>query len=339
MLHNTTVAPHDIDRNRARVGDAYREVRVGDTTITGADLTVRVTHSGTAATFVIEVWDLTASTFRSIARGDDVQIRLGWTGGPRDVICNGVVTTKDTHSTGGGRRDHAYRIRGRSVGAQAIRQRLTATYRDATTHDIIRDLAARLDLDTGYLGPRADADAADAAPVIDGCWQLRDTQRVRAGLDRLAERAGQRTGHQFEWYVDRGTLAFHPKRRVPDRDRDRVAMSTADSIRRLQPAHGHTTHTNDAQPMKLRAYCQPTLRKHARLAITHTAGGDATQQGGEIPTRPSLAGRNTTEPYRCVQYRFYSSTTPGTHTCEAVVVPMNAQYRYDHTPSAGGGWR
>lgn len=326
------VAP-DIDHGRVAVAGGDRTVTIADRTFDATDLDVRVRHTGRVATFDLELWNLAASTFRAIDRGDPVTIQLGWDDGPTQTVCTGVVTSKDTHTTGGGSRDYAYRIRGRSRGAQAVRERVTATYRDASTHAIIRDLAARLDLDVGYLGPPPSADVPDAAPIIPGCWQLRDTHRVRAGLDALAARASEATGHQFEWYTDRGQLAFHPKRRLPDRDRDRVTMSTADTIRRLQPATGDTTHTNDVQPLRLTAYCHPGLRKHARLAIRHTTGGRAVEQGGQSRGQPSLAARDTTETYRCAEYQYASGTTIGHHTCSAVVVPDTAQY----ASTDGGG--
>ena len=331
MAQTPRVAP-GIDLGRAHVTGEVRRVTIDGRVLDGTELTIRVRHTGRVATFTVEAWNLTQSTWRAIESGAPVTIEVGWDEGPSATVCQGVVTAKRARVGGGGSNDYAYRIRGRSRGAAAVRERVSVTYRDATTHDIVRDLASRLDLDVGYLGPAPDADVPDAAPTIDGCWQCRETRRVRAWLDALADRAGRETGHQFEGSVDRGRLAFPPKRRATPDTRDHVELSTADSIRQLQPAGGEATHTNDTQPLRLLAFCHPLVTKHARLDIAHTAGGKAAIQGGADPDRATLRQRDGDEAvgaYRCVSYRHVSKTRNGAHATIAVVVPDTATYKYE----------
>lgn len=325
-----TANPVDIDATRQYVTDPERVVQIGDQTFTQGDVQIQLTHDGRTASFRVDIWNLSQSSFHGIERGDPAEIRLGWRNGPTDRVVQGVVTGT---ATGGSHGDYKYRIRGRSDGASAAREQITASWQNATTTTIVRDIADRLGLSVGTVAPPPNAASGDeiAAPRIDGYWQLRGTKRVRAGLDRLVRLAGRETGHQWTWYIDNGALSFHPKRKLP---RDETRLTTADSILQLQPEQGMTGETNETMPFRMRAYATPNVRKGTTLVIAHTAGGKARRQGGHVPERAKPGGPGTgaspseaVRRYRVVRYQFSSGTNVGDHNCTALLVPASARYK------------
>jgi hypothetical protein len=321
-----SAAPAGVDHRRTPVTDPIRDIAVGDITISSGDVDIEVTHDGRVATFTAEVWNLTQQTFADIRAGESMEIQLGWAAASADRVLTGHLTEKDTRPTAAGRTDTKYVLRGASDGARGVRRHATASWRDATANTIVRGIAAEAGLEVGVLGPGADADVRGAAPRFDGYWQVRETQPLRSWLDSLAREAAAKTGTQFEWYVDRGALSFHPKRWLPERT---VTMSTADEIKRRTPATGDTTQTNDVDAHRFEAYCQPTIQKHARLAVTHTPGGKARRQGGRLPNQPTTPGDGVdarTDEYRIVSYRYQTGSTIGHHNCSVLAVPSRAKY-------------
>lgn len=330
--------PHrpDIDKTRQYVAGPDRTVSIGSLTFTQGDVDIRFTHTGKVASFRVVLWNIQQSSWHEIVRGDDVEIRLGWKSGPSNRVTEGTVTGKDTRSRGA---DNKYIVHGRSVGAQAVRQQVTASWQDQTVTTIARDIAKRLGLGVGTLAPQPntemDADEVPA-PKIDGYWQLRGAKRVRAGLDRLVRAATREAGEQFEWYIDNGRLSVHAKRHLPPEE---SRLTTADEITQLQPHDRALGHTNGITPLKMTAFATPLVAKDRRLTIAHTTGGKARKQGGTVPAKASPGGGDygrATKDYRVARYAFETGTDIGHHRCRAIIVPDDAIYNYS-TESSGGG--
>lgn len=325
----------DIDRTRSHVTQPDRTVTIGGTTFPGGDVDIRISHDGRVATIKTAHWNLTQGTFTDISVGDKIEVRVGWNDATSDRVVDGRVTGKKAKPSRRGA-DHKYVVTARSEGAVAVRERITASWSEASVNTIIRDIAAKLGLEVGHLGPPATSDKPTAAPRLASYWQIRSTRRVRAWLDELARAASKETGHQFEWYIDRGALSFHPKRYLPDTE---VRLTTADEVIELQPYAGKTTQTNAAEPNRLLGYATPTIQKQATIRLAHTTGGKAPRQAGNVLDQPDPTGeelQRATQQYRVARYRFETGTTIGHHQFSAVIVPDHAQYRYRPAGSTAG---
>lgn len=324
--------PPDIDLTRRGVWRPVRQVQIGDQQFDRNEADITVSHNGTAASARIALWNLAQSSWVRLTRGDRVRVTLGWVNGPSRRVFDGTVERKHSARHGS---DHKYTVVARSQGSAAVRERHTGTWKDAPTARIVRGIAAKTGLGVGYLGTDADASRHEP-PTIDGYWNIRESRRVEAWLDELAERASRETGQQFEWYIDRGDLSFHAKADFPP---SAVRLTTADSILELVPERSMTSQTNNVEAASLMAFCHPLIQRGSTIEIGHTTGGKGPRQGGRRPEDPLPdTGRSeeATRRYRCARYRFETGTTLGHHIARGVVVPENAKYRADTKYHRGG---
>lgn len=324
-----SIHPPNIDRVRKRVSQPARRVELADQRI-GGERDIRITHDGTTRAFRVRCYNLTATTREALRQGEPARIALGWKRGGTDRVLDGELTRIDHRRDGG---DIVTVVRGRAAGGVAVRQRVTASWRDATPTTITRDLASTIGLDVGWTGTGT-GDVAVEMPRLDR-FRVRRTKRVRAWLDTLVERAGAATGRVWTWHVDRGRLSVHPTQVLPA---TAARLTTADEIRGVTPHHSRATPTNNVTPKKLWTFATPALRTDHRLDIAHTRGGKAPQQGGRVPGQPDAtdtAGVGTDQPrqYRLARYTIRSGTTTGDHDAEAVVVPRGARYRRTQSQS------
>lgn len=290
------------------VATPHRQITIGDEVVSNADLDVELTLSPTGElVFRAGVWNLRDETWARVQTGDSVDIDLGWADGGTRTVCDGVITHRASYKRRG---DTFYLMHGEDVASHAISTRLADSWNNAAVGTILRDIVSQLDtltegfIQTGVLESSRDEEATiRREPVtLDGFTAIRRSKRVADWLDVLVEEAGRIAETEYEWYVENGSLNFHPKRLLPSK---RVVLDTSGSVTRLSTVSGISSQVGNVREYQFQSLCQPELRKRSRIVLRSNSG---------------------TRLCRLVSYTFRSGVTIGEHHCTGTLVEDNARY-------------
>lgn len=240
--------------------------------------------------FEIVVYNLSEASWSRIGDGQSTRIRLGWEGDEIQTVVVGEIDSTSREPDAG---DVRFRIAGIDETEKALRQ-----YPDEGMHwtnpnpgraasDIARAVG---------LTPRTQ----NAPEPISGSWNVRTDRKWYEWLDDLLEHAEELSGEEWQWYGERGQLAFEPRQEtstnVPMLSYDGMALSVSPKTNPDDDVDGQ---------LEFEALLDPRIRKGAIVAV------DAGQIHGA---------------YRVAEYEFDSSTIDGDHYVRGTLDPLDENY-------------
>jgi len=279
-----------------RLWKQHRELYIDGQDMSGFDMDISVTKpSSDPLEFDAKLWNLTDATWDRFDKNSKLSITLGWANGIQQNVIYGNVDKLKASVNGS---DIEYRLQGQDVTAEAVLNRISNSWADASPSVIVEEIAASLGL------------GATVDPVgqsIPGNWAMTTDRKVKDWLDELLEYAAELTGVKWEWFAEQGRLFFVERSttvgEAPELSFDGLLLNIGKK--------SNNDSEDDETRLEFTAMLDPRIRKGAEVVI-NTDRFDGV--------------------YRVENYEYASSTVSGDHTVTADVTLADDAEEYDPTP-------